>query len=51
MDLDGGKSIRGPFEGVGLEIETFLGPEMATSAASAIGIGIGFGFADRIRDV
>jgi hypothetical protein len=29
-------SYRGPFEGVGPEIETFLGPEMATSAASAI---------------
>ncbi len=33
MDLDGG---RGTFEDVGLEIKTFLGPEMATSAASAL---------------
>jgi hypothetical protein len=36
MDLDGGNSFLGTFEGVGPEIETFLGPEMATSAASAI---------------
>ncbi len=34
MDLEGGKSIT--FEGVDPEVETFLGPEMATSAASAI---------------
>ncbi len=32
----GGNPQRGPFEGVGPEIETFLGPEMATSEASAI---------------
>jgi hypothetical protein len=34
VHLDGG--ISRPFEGVGPEIETFLGPEMATSAAIAI---------------
>ncbi len=28
--------LRGPLEGVGSEIETFLGPEMATSEAIAI---------------
>jgi hypothetical protein len=36
MDLDGGNPFIGTFEVVGPEIETFLGPEMATSAASAI---------------
>ncbi len=30
------QSPRGPLEGVGPEIETFLGPEMAKSEASAI---------------
>jgi hypothetical protein len=32
----GGNPFLGKFEGVDPEIETFLGPEMATSAASAI---------------
>jgi hypothetical protein len=32
----GGNPQRGPFEGVGPEMETFLDPEMATSEASAI---------------
>ncbi len=36
MDLDGENPFLGTFEGVGPEIGTFLGPEMATSAASAI---------------
>ncbi len=36
MDLDVGNPFLGSFDGVGPEIETFLGPEMATSAASAI---------------
>jgi hypothetical protein len=31
-----GNPERGPFEGVGPEIETFFGPETTTSAASAI---------------
>ncbi len=34
MDLDGGViHNKGRLKGVGPEIETFLGPEMATSAA------------------
>ncbi len=32
----GSNPLRGAFKGVGPEIETFLGPEMAMSAASAI---------------
>jgi hypothetical protein len=36
MDLDGGViHSEGRLKGVGPEIKTFLGPEMATSAASA----------------
>ncbi len=39
----GGNPKRGSFEGVGPEIETFLGPEMATSAASARSLVLGEG--------
>ncbi len=35
MILMGVNSFRGPLEGMALKIETFLGPEMATSKASA----------------
>jgi hypothetical protein len=34
--VGGGKHLRGPLEGVGPENRDFLGPEMATSEASAI---------------
>jgi hypothetical protein len=35
MVLCGQYPLQGPLEGLGPEIETFLGPEMATSEASA----------------
>ena len=34
--LMGANPLQGPLEGVGLENRDFLGPEMATSEASAI---------------